>query len=197
MRPWKKALVGALLLIVSKMVRELIGIPEGIEAKIEGNSLEIKGKEGAVKKEFRKDIKINIEDSNIVLEKEGESKRERKLVMSARAHIRNIIEGVKQKYVYRLQICSVHFPMNVSVDKNKGEIVIKNFLGEKKERRSKIIPNTNVKIEGDIITVDSPDVEAAGQTAANVEIITKIRNRDRRIFQDGIWMTEKAGVKIE
>jgi len=179
------------------MVKELIAITEGIEAKIDGNILEVKGKEGSVKKAFRKDIGLSSDNKNIIIEKEGESKRERKLVMSAKAHIKNMIEGVKQKYVYRLQICSVHFPMNVSVDKAKNEVVVKNFLGEKKERRATILPNTNVKIEGDIITVDSPDVEAAGQTAANMEIITKIRNKDRRVFQDGIWMTEKAGVKIE
>ena len=179
------------------MVKEFIEIPEGVEAKTDGNILEIKGKEGTVKKEIREDIGLSVDNGKVVLEKKGESKRERKLVLSARAHVKNMIEGVKQKYVYRLQVCSVHFPMNVSIDKTKNEVVIKNFLGEKKERRAKIVPNANLKIEGDIITIDSPDVEAAGQTAANLETNTKIRNLDRRVFQDGIWMIEKAGVKIE
>jgi large subunit ribosomal protein L6 len=179
------------------MVKEFIEIPGEIEAKVDGNILEIKGKEGTIRKEMRKDIKLSVKDGKVILERVGESKRERKMINSARAHVKNMMEGVKQKYVYKLQICSVHFPMNVSIDKVKNDLVIKNFLGEKKERRSRIMPNTNVKIEGDVITVDSPDVEAAGQTAANMEIITKIRNRDRRVFQDGIWMTEKAGVKLE
>jgi large subunit ribosomal protein L6 len=126
---------------------------------------------------------------------EGDGKRERKFVMATKAHIENMKEGVQKKFVYKLQICFVHFPMNVSVDKTNHVLVINNFLGEKKERRAKILPNTDVKIEGDTVTVESPDIEAAGQTAANMEVTTHIRNRDRRVFQDGIWITEKPGEK--
>ena len=53
-----------------------------------------------------------------------------------------------------------------------------------------------VKIEGDIITVESCSKETAGQTAADIEKLTKITNRDLRIFQDGIYITEKDGKPI-
>jgi large subunit ribosomal protein L6 len=83
--------------------------------------------------------------------------------------------------------------MTLKVEGSK--LAINNFLGEKKPRFAEILPNVNVDIKGQNITVSSPDKEAAGQTAANFEKATKVKNRDRRIFQDGIYIVEKPEVK--
>ncbi|MFH0936330.1 MAG: 50S ribosomal protein L6 [Candidatus Woesearchaeota archaeon] len=85
--------------------------------------------------------------------------------------------------------------MNVSIKENN--IIINNFLGEKIPRKAKILPNVKVDIQGDIIVLESNNKESAGQTAANIEQATRITNRDRRIFQDGIFITEKAGKSIK
>ena len=85
--------------------------------------------------------------------------------------------------------------MNVALDKN--EIIVKNFLGEKIPRRALVLPNVKVKVEKDIITVESHDKEKAGQTASNIESSTRITDKDRRVFMDGIWMIEKAGKELK
>jgi len=84
--------------------------------------------------------------------------------------------------------------MTVKVEGNQA--LIKNFLGEKVDRHSVILPGVNVKVEKEIITITSVEKELAGQTAANFETATKIRNRDRRIFQDGIYIINKAGKEM-
>ena len=56
---------------------------------------------------------------------------------------------------------------------------------------SKIGDNTKVEVKAADITVSGPDIEAVGQTAANMEQATKIRKHDRKVFQDGIYITKK------
>ena len=88
-----------------------------------------------------------------------------------------------------------HFP--ISIKFNENEAIIKNFLGEKIPRKLKILDGVEVKLDNEIIMVSSCDKELAGQTAANFEKTTKIRNKDRRIFQDGIWLISKNGKEFK
>ena len=85
--------------------------------------------------------------------------------------------------------------MNVSI--NNEELIVKNFLGEKAPRILKIKPGVTAKVEGSDIIIESTNKELAGQAAADIEQLTRITNKDRRIFQDGIYITEKDGKKIE
>jgi len=175
-----------------KFVREL-EIPQGTEAQIENNEVILK-KDGKENKRRFSHVLIEKKENKIIVSAKRGTKREKKQVNSIIAHIKNMVEGLGKNFTYKLQICSVHFPMNVSV---KDELlIIKNFLGESRERKAKILPGVEVKIEKEIIIVESCNKEAAGQTAANIEKITKVRGKDRRIFQDGIFMTEKSGEEI-
>ena len=66
-------------------------------------------------------------------------------------------------------------------------------MGEKIDRHAKIAPGVKVDISGSKITVTSSDIEAAGKTATNLEKAARLTGRDRRIFQDGIFITSKNG----
>ena len=182
-----------MLLISIKMNKDLeriIEIPEGVTVTANGNDFEVKGNGKETKKTF--DLgKINVEvkDGKIILAAKGATRRESKMIGTTWAHLKNMIKGCGEDFVYELEICNVHFPMNVKKDGNK--ITIKSFLGETTERISKILAGANVDIKGSQITVTSHDIEAAGQTAANLEKATRLTGRDRRIFQDGIFITKK------
>lgn len=176
------------------MKNELI-IPEGVEAEIDKNKLILNGKEGKNSREFNLG-KINLEkkDNKIILSCEKATKKEKRIINTSIAHIKNMIYGIQKKFEYKLKICSSHFPMTVKIEGNKA--IIKNFLGEKVDRRVELPKNAEVKIDKEIITILSSDKEIAGQAAANLEKITKIRGRDRRVFQDGIYIINKAGREI-
>ncbi len=164
-------------------IEETIAIPEKVEVTLD-KALTVKGPLGEIKRVFQ--IPFELNDRKIRIFHSKGTKNQKKLIMTTKAHIENMIKGVLEGYSYTLQIAFVHFPMTVRIDGN--ELFVKNFLGESKERKAKILPNVEVKIAADKITVTSPDKEAAGQTAANIELSTRITNRDRRVFQDGIWM---------
>ena len=55
------------------------------------------------------------------------------------------------------------------------------------------MPECEVKVVGDEIIVTGLNKELVGQTAANIELATRVKKRDIRIFQDGIWIIKKPG----
>lgn len=172
-----------------------IELPEGVTVSVNGNEFTVKGNGKESVKSFDLGrVNAEIKDGKVVLSAKGATRRESKMIGTSWAHLNNMIKGVVEDFIYQLEVCSVHFPMNVKADGDK--VVIKSFLGETTERIAKILPGTKVDIKGTAITVSSGDIEAAGQTAANLEKATRLTGRDRRIFQDGIFITEKPGRKI-
>lgn len=180
---------------VKKKLFQTIKIPEGIEAELEGATLTIKGPEGENKRTFEiPKLVFEKKGDEIIIGNEKATKREKKRMNTISAHIRNMIKGVQEKFEYKLKICFTHFPITVEAKGN--EIIIKNFLGEKIPRKVKMPQGVEIKIEKEIITTTSSDKELAGQAAANLEKATRIRMKDRRVFQDGIFIIDKAGRKM-
>jgi len=169
-----------------------IELGDKVEAKIEGSILSLKGPKGEITRDFlNKDIAFKLNDKKILLKAFKLNKRSKKLVKSMASHIRNMVQGCIEGYKYCLKICSGHFPMNVSVANN--QIIIKNFLGEKVPRTLKLKSGAQVKVEGELVVVESVDKELAGQVSADIEELTKRSGYDGRIFQDGIWIISKDG----
>ena len=172
------------------MLVERINVPEKTEVSVADGTVIVKGKNGEVSlKAAYPKITVTKENNEIIVKANSRAKKYKRMVYTYVSHIKNLIVGANEGHVYRLKICSGHFPMTV---KAEGKfIVINNFLGEKTPRKALILDGVKVNVSGDVITVESSDLNNAGQTAANIETATKIRNRDRRVFQDGIYLTEK------
>jgi len=186
------------LLIFTKMKKELsqiIEIPEGIEVEIDGAKVIVKNSGEVNERKFDlANLTLEKKGNEIIIGNKKSSKKEKRRMNTIAAHIRNMIRGVKEKFEYKLKVCFNHFPITVEVKGN--EALIKNFLGERTPRKAKIPKGADVKVEKEIITITSPSIEIAGQTAANFENATRIVKRDRRVFQDGIFITSKCGEEI-
>ncbi|MBS3135196.1 50S ribosomal protein L6 [Candidatus Woesearchaeota archaeon] len=172
-------------------ITEKLSIPEGVTLEINNDIIKVTGKKGSnERKIFHPKIKVEKIDNQLMFKTKKATKREKIFLNTLKAHIRNLIKGVKDGYEYKLKICSGHFPMNVSVQGK--ELIIKNFFGEKKPRKVKLIDNVEVKVEGDIIKINGIDIDLVSQTASKIELATRRTDYDRRVYQDGIWIIKKA-----
>lgn len=177
---------------VAGLKEEVVEIPPGVEIGLVGDEVVVAGKGVTLRRRLSHPrIRIAIEGQQVKVRCEFPRRREGALVGTFAAHLRNMIVGVTQGFTYEMKIVYSHFPVKAGV---KGpEFVIENFLGEKFPRKTRIVGDTKVEVKGDQVVLTGPDLEAVGQTAANIEHATRIRGFDPRIFQDGIYITKKAG----
>lgn len=173
------------------MVQEEIGIPEGVEVKVEGNRVEVSGPKGRVVRTFNlRDLELRKEGGKIVISSPYSKRKVRAMAGTVKAHLRNAFKGVTQGFVYKLKIVYSHFPITVKVEGDR--VTIHNLLGEKVPRVAKIVGGAQVEVVGDEILVRGVDREEVGQTALNIEQATRVRGRDPRVFQDGCYLFERG-----
>jgi large subunit ribosomal protein L6 len=173
-------------------IKEGIKIPDGVQITVEGKTVSVKGQKGSISKLLshpKIDLAVN---GNMVQISCSQSphRKEKALIGTYKAHVRNMVKGVTLGYECTMKTVFSHFPIKTSVDGN--HLVIQNFLGERFARKAEILENVKVEVKGDIITLTGIDKEKIGQTAANIERATKVKNRDIRVFQDGIYITKRG-----
>ncbi len=177
------------------MMTESINVPQGITCHVEGSRLTCSKGSVSVSRLFSiRGTAMTVREGTIEFACPQANKKNRAVIKSSLAHVANMFAGLETPYVYELEICNVHFPMTVKVE--GALFVVTNFLGEKQKRVASILPTVIVDVKGTKVTVSSPNLELAGQTAANIEKATHVSKRDRRVFQDGIFITSKCGVPI-
>lgn len=169
-----------------------ISIPDGVTVTKNHNTITAKGKNGSVQKDFTKmPATIEVADQKITIRSYGNRKRDYALANTLRSVINNMILGSTTGFTYKLKIVFAHFPISVKI---KGqEIHIENFFGERSSRVSRIIgSDTKVVVQGEDILVTGPNIESVSQTAANIESSTKIKNKDSRVFLDGVYIYSRS-----
>ena len=172
--------------------KEQIKIPDGVSATFDNNIITIKGEKGEISRTFsHPKINIKINENIIEINSKNVRRKEKALIGTFIAHINNMIKGVSQGFEYKMKTVFSHFPIKTSVEGN--EFVIQNFLGERSARKARILDGVTVEVNGEEVTVHGFDKESVGQTVANIERATKVKRRDVRVFQDGVYRISKGG----
>jgi len=167
-----------------------IEIPEGVDVKVEGRVVTVKGEKGTLTRDFSEaPVLIQLEDKAVKVQANWPRKKEAALVGTVSSHIQNMITGVMKGFTYKLKIVFSHFPISVKVKDNM--VSIENFTGERSSRLVKIFGDSKVLVKEDDVVVQGINLEDVSQTAANIEQGTKVKVKDPRVFLDGIFIYEK------
>ncbi|MGC8812559.1 MAG: 50S ribosomal protein L6 [Candidatus Aenigmatarchaeota archaeon] len=163
-------------------------IPEGVNVEVENNKIKVSGPLGNLEKELKvsREIKIEKVGNEIKVSCEQEKRKLKAMAGTIIAHLRNMVEGVQKGFRYKLKIVYSHFPVTVKVEGDR--VIIQNFLGERVPRIAKIKGNVKVEVKLPELFVSGIDIDDVSQTAANIEQACRIKARDRKVFQDGIWI---------
>ena len=168
-----------------------VKIPDGVKAHLEGTKLSVKGPKGQLTRSVRfPQVTVTCEGNEVTISTESKRKEITSMVGTLEAHTKNMCRGVSDGYEYHMKVVYSHFPIQLKLQGNKLEIA--NFLGEKKARFARIEQGVTAKVANDEVILTGIDRELVGTSAANIEHATRIRNRDPRVFQDGIYIVQRG-----
>jgi large subunit ribosomal protein L6 len=172
------------------MPRTALEIPDDVSAEVDHLELTVEGSNGSVTRRlWYPDISVSVDDGDVVIESDADDAKTMSTLGTFESHVRNMFHGVTEGWEYEMEVFYSHFPMQVAVEGD--EVVIENFLGEKAPRRTEIHGDTAVEVNEEILTLSGPSVEDVGQTAADIEQLTRVKDKDVRVFQDGVYITQK------
>ena len=168
-----------------------IEINSECQVTLDGKTITVTGPKGTLERTFPEpQTSIKIEGNEVITGTHVSRKRARALVGTVVAHIRNMMLGVTLGYEYEMKIVYSHFPITVE---QKGDLmIIKNFIGERGNRRARLIGDVKIRTTEDEIFISGINIEHVSQSAANIQQACRIRDKDRRVFMDGIYVIRKT-----
>jgi len=186
---------------------EELEIPDGVTVSIKSRLVTVEGPRGTLKKSLHHvnmDIQIK---PNVVKGKRVVSlavwhggRKHIACLRTIRSAINNMIIGVTKGFLYKMRAVYAHFPINCIIPEDGDAVEIRNFLGEKTVRHVKMLEGVTIsesKALKDELVLEGNDVEKVSQSAASIQGICRVRNKDIRKFLDGIYVSDKSTVVQE
>ena len=167
-----------------------IPVPDTVKVFESHKILRVEGPLGKTRKNFKRiPVDIQVSGKNVIIKSVGVGKTEYAIFKTAESLVTSLIKGVQTGYTYKMKIVFAHFPITVKV--KDGNIHVENFQGERAARISKIFGETKVVAKGDDVIITGPVLTDVSQTAGSLQQNTKVKNKDHRVFLDGLYLFEK------
>jgi len=175
---------------MSRIGKKPIEIPEGVDVKIEGNEITVKGPKGELKREIRPEVAVELKEKELIFSIKSETKKAKAFWGLTRTLIFNMIEGVTDGHEKRLEIQGVGYKANL-----EGENLIL-IVGYSHPVKIEKPEGISFAIEKNIIIISGRDKELVGQTAAKIRKVRKPEPyKGKGIRYVGEYVRKKVGKK--
>lgn len=151
---------------MSRIGFKTIELPEGVEIKVDGTTVHVKGPKGELSREIHEDMTVSIEDNTVTVKRLNDLKEQRSLHGTTRSVIANMVEGVVKGFEKHLEIIGVGY----RAQKQGNKLVV----GAGYSHPVEIEPEEGIEIDvpkNTEIVVKGIDKELVGATAAYIRAI--------------------------
>lgn len=174
-----------------------IDIPKGVTVDVHSRVVTVQGPRGKVTKNF-KHIKADItkEGNQIHINLYLTTYKQSAILFTLATHIKNMIKGVTKGFRYKMHTVKKHFPIEVAI--KNGNVEIGRFLGGRDIKVIKLLEGVTCKKNEknqDELWFEGNDVDKVALTCAHVYQSCYVKDKDRRKFLDGIYVSERGTIE--
>ena len=175
---------------MSRIGRMPVPVPQGVSVDVQKNTVRVKGPKGELSRTFDPDMKIELENDQIVVQRPTDHRRHRALHGLTRALLNNMVTGVSQGFVRRLQIEGVGY---------RAELQGKNLVLNVGYSHPVVIePPDGISFEIEkgyrTVSVSGVDKEVVGEMAARIRRVRPPEPyKGKGIRYQGEYVRRKAG----
>lgn len=147
---------------MSRIGKMLVEIPDGVEVSIADGKVKVSGPKGSIEREFPPELGIKITDNHVEVLLKSRSKTAKAIHGTFRAHINNMVKGVSESWVKKLELVGSGYKAQVK----QNELIL--IVGYSHPVPIAIPEGVEVKVEKNLITLEGVDKEVIGQLAAQI-----------------------------
>ncbi|ODQ56031.1 ribosomal protein L6 [Saitoella complicata NRRL Y-17804] len=178
---------------------ETLAIPEGVTVEIKARIIKVTGPRGTLEKNLRHvDMEIRkVSEEQIKFVVWHGARKHVACLRTVRSLINNMIIGVTKGFRYKMRYVYAHFPINVNVIEDGRVVEIRNFLGQKVVFKVNMLEGVSVNTQStqkDELILEGNSLENVSQSAASIQQICAVKNKDIRKFLDGIYVSERTTI---
>jgi large subunit ribosomal protein L6 len=148
---------------MSRIGKQPIAIPPKVKVEIKGQKVSVEGPKGKLNFELPRRTSLKVEGANVLVSRQGDDAQAKALHGLSRALVNNMVRGVSEGFVKKLEIQGVGFKAAV-----QGKTINMN-LGYSHPINYAIPDQIKITVEENTkITIEGPDRQVVGQVASEL-----------------------------